>query len=111
MANIDNLTFGELKEISRMFFEKSTQPKDPGGAMRIVVLDRGWVVVGELTLKDNEYILLNSRVIRKWGTTDGLMQLANHGPTDKTVLEEIGTIRFNAQSVVLQFEVEDKTKW
>jgi len=108
--DIDNLTYGELKQIAGMFSNPS-DITNPNGSMRIVVLDRGWVVVGNLYLDKGEYRLDKGRVIRKWGTTDGLMQLANDGPTSNTKLESLGQIRFHIHSVVLQFDIQDKSKW
>lgn len=108
--NIDNLTYGELKQIASMF-SKTQDLVNPNGAMRIIVLDRGWVVVGNLYLENGEYRLDNGRVIRKWGTTDGLMQLANDGPTASTKLEALGKIRFHIHSVVLQFDIQGEKKW
>jgi len=51
--NIDNLTYGELKKIASMF-NGSSELVNPCGEMRIIVLDRGWVVVGNLYLDNSE---------------------------------------------------------
>lgn len=60
--------------------------------IRILVLQRGRVVVGRYTIEGSWITLTDSRTVRRWGTTRGLEQLANHGPLDqdaqKTVLEE-----------------------
>ncbi len=61
----------------------------------IAVLQRGWVIVGDL-FKDGEYYTLaNAAVIRRWGTSDGLGQIAKNGPTDETILDSCPDIRFH----------------
>jgi hypothetical protein len=42
--------------------------------IRIVVLPRGWVVVGDYAEAAGKVTLTRSMVIRRWGTTDGLGQ-------------------------------------
>jgi len=68
--------------------------------LRIVIGDRGWVFVGRLTEHGDHIRLTNTKTIRRWGTTDGLGQLAINGPTDDTVLDETGTVNVYRSSVV-----------
>ncbi len=56
--------------------------------IRILVLQRGRVVVGRFTMDGAMITLTDSRVVRRWGTNAGLEQLANQGPRAQTVLEE-----------------------
>jgi len=61
----------------------------------IVVATAGWVFVGELYPDEQIDGLLTLRrasVIRKWGTSKGLGELALHGPLTNTVLDPIGSI-------------------
>jgi hypothetical protein len=57
--------------------------KDP---VYIVILQRGWVVVGRLTQGGPRVKLSGASVIRRWGTTKGLPQLVN-GPLPDTILD------------------------
>jgi hypothetical protein len=77
---------------------------------RIVVLDRGWVLVGARVFdkKTAEITLSDAAVVRRWGTTKGLGQLAAEGPTPQTVLEPIGTVTYAQRSEI--FSIECK-KW
>lgn len=82
---------------------------------RIVVLQRGWVAIGDLTVTAEGHAgagckLENASIIRKWGTTKGLGQLALEGPTKDTVLDPSGTLVFNENAVVVMFEV-NAAKW
>ena len=54
--------------------------------LEIYVMDRGWVVVGRKTKKDTS-VLQDAAVVRRWGTTTGLGELADKGPQENTVLD------------------------
>ena len=82
--------------------------------IRIIVLQRGWVMVGTYE-RDGFYgQLTNAAVIRRWGTTGdgrGLGWLAENGPTDETHLEPFKTpVEFHELTTVAQF-VCDPEKW
>lgn len=63
------------------------------GEKRIIVADRGWVFVGDCEDHDDGSVTIrNAKNIRRWGTTNGLAELAN-GPTSKTVVDVGGTVR------------------
>lgn len=76
---------------------------------QIVVLQRGWVVVGEMTKEGNACVLHNASVIRRWGTSNGLPELAEFGPLPETKLEKAThPIRFHYMTVVLTLECSKK---
>ena len=95
----------------RYVAEKSPTP----GTLKIVVFPRGWVVVGNV-----EYVydddspssirLTNASVIRLWGTTKGLGEIALGGPTSKTVLDPCGTVTAPVSSIILIIDCEE-SKW
>lgn len=64
----------------------------------IVLGNRGNTVVGDLTIKGNTGYLSNASVIRRWGTTDGLGELALKGPTESTKLDSCGTFEFELRT-------------
>lgn len=74
-----------------------------GNEVRILVLQRGWVVVGEYREVGDECVLENASVIRRWGTSKGLGELAK-GPLENTVLDACGTVRAHKLAVVMQIE-------
>lgn len=51
---------------------------------RIYVLQARWVLIGEATDHSTYVELHNAAVIRVWGTTAGLGQIALSGPTANT---------------------------
>jgi hypothetical protein len=76
---------------------------------QIVVLQRGWIVVGDVVDDGEEITILNASVIRYWGTTQGIGELVN-GPTAKTKLDKAGTVRSLKLALVLRLDV-DASKW
>lgn len=38
---------------------------------QIVIAQRGWVFVGDVTRSENEVVIENAAVVRRWGTTRG----------------------------------------
>ena len=73
----------------------------------ITVLQRGWVVVGTpVKAPAGEIYLTNASIIRRWGTTKGLGQLAQEGKQPNTVLDACGEVRAFQPAVVLTIPVK-----
>ena len=75
---------------------------------KIVVLQRGWVVVGNVETTKDEVKISDCSVIRRWGTTEGLGELAEKGPTSKTKLDKCPDIIAHPLSVVLYMSVNER---
>lgn len=82
---------------------------DHDSEVRIVVLQRGWVVVGRYREDGDRVLLSDAHVIERWGTTQGLGELVN-GPTSKTQLRWAGSIEAHRLGVVLSIAA-DGAKW
>jgi hypothetical protein len=78
--------------------------------IKIVILNRGWVMVGRVTEKDQKVIITNCSVIRVWGTTKGLGEIAFNGPTEKTILDPCPTFTAHKLTVVGVMDVTE-SKW
>lgn len=78
--------------------------------IKIVVLHRGWVVVGDYSVEGEEVVISNASVIRKWGTTKGLGELALNGKLKDTILDDCGTVRANKLAVVMALDCQ-QDKW
>lgn len=108
--DINEMTIGQVKEMQALLGRSgSTKKKVIEGGIRIVVLQRGWVVVGKYSQVGHDCTLTGASVIRVWGTKNGLPELVS-GPIDgKTVLDKSPTpIRFHELTVVLSMDcVED----
>lgn len=59
----------------------------------IFVVESGWVFMGKCALdsEGDNHDLQECSVIRVWGTTKGLGEIALGGPTPKTILDPCGT--------------------
>jgi len=77
---------------------------------QIVVLQRGWIVVGDVQKANTEVHINNCAVIRIWGTSKGLGEIAQNGPTSKTKLDPCPPVTVHPLSVVLYMNVNEG-KW
>ena len=57
----------------------------------IVVLDRGFVYVGEVLERADRIRIMNAKNIRVWGTKNGLGELRT-GPTNETKMDAVGEV-------------------
>lgn len=60
---------------------------------KIYVVESGWVFLADTTADNGDSVNLKGvSVIRSWGTTKGLGEIALNGPTKETVLDACGQI-------------------
>lgn len=72
-----------------------------GCRREIVTADRGWVFVGDVSEKENgDVVVSNGSCIRRWGTTQGLGELALKGALKETVLDPIPTTIIPRHAVI-----------
>jgi len=92
------------------YVQKGTQEKEFDGDIKIVILQRGWVVVGRFEREGSECKLHNASVIRIWGTKKGLGEIALGGPTKDTVLDKTnGVVEFDYLTVVASISVKEES--
>lgn len=70
------------------------------GPQQIVIADRGWVWVGKVTVSGETLVIEEARNVRRWGTTRGLGELAENGPTESTRLDPVGRIVVPQRAVI-----------
>lgn len=76
--------------------------------IKIVVLQRGWVLIGRFEKEGTNCKLHDASVIRSWGTTKGLGELAISGKTKDTKLDKCGgLVEFDILTVVLKLSVNE----
>lgn len=83
------------------YVPKGSEKVQYTGDIKIVVLQRGWVMVGRLEKNGSECKLHGASVIRNWGTTKGLGEIASGGPTSSTKIDPTnGVVEFDYLTVV-----------
>jgi len=78
-----------------------------GSKTKIVVLQRGWIVVGKFELNGNYVTLTDAKVIRKWGTSKGLGELAMNGATSETTFDPQPDTRFHILTTIEIIDCND----
>jgi hypothetical protein len=67
---------------------------------KIVIATSGWVFIGQYDDSSTSVTITDASIIRIWGTTKGLGEIAFSGPTKSTVLDPCGTVTLPISSVV-----------
>jgi len=68
--------------------------------LRICVLHRGWVLIGEYSRSGSYVTLKKPHVIRCWGTSRGLGEIALGGPNSGTTLDPEPEDEFHELQVI-----------
>lgn len=75
----------------------------------IVIVQSGFVLCGDMPPHTGRNIILNdAHVIRAWGTTQGIGQLALTGRTKDTVLDPCGYCEINPSQVLFTIDCVDR---
>ncbi len=104
---VNEVTINGVEYLRR---DSITKPEVTGD-IKIVVLQRGWVLVGRFERNGNDCKLHNASVIRNWGTQKGLGEISLGGPTKSTKLDKTnGMVQFDYLTVVMTIDCEED-KW
>ncbi len=121
MSEIDTLTIGQAreaiqrgKEIEKIIGGAAPASRSASGVVmdlsdappQIVILDRGFVYVGDVTIDDQWVIIRNACNVRRWGTSKGLGELAKSGPTANSVIDPAGLVRAPLRALIGMIECE-----
>ena len=102
--NINNETYILEKDVKEQLAKKNIKPTKK----QIVILNRGGVVIGGYSEKGDDCTLTNASVIRKWGTTQGLGELAEKGKLADTILDKCPNVHFNKLTMVARMDVNEE---
>lgn len=87
----------------------ASKPEAIDSDIKIVILQRGWILVGRFSRKGSDCKMTDASVIRNWGTTKGLGELAQSGPTGSTKLDKcFGLVEFDYLTMVASIGCEEK---
>jgi hypothetical protein len=79
------------------------------GKRYVVVLPHTWVVTGIVENGEQGWLTLeNAAVVRRWGTSAGLGELASKGPQRETVLDVQPTTSIPSKSVCFAILCDSK---
>lgn len=96
-----NANLNEIEINGMKYVPKGSDKTQFDGEIKIVVLQRGWVIVGKFEKNGSECKLHGASVIRSWGTTKGLGEIAGTGPSASTKLDPTnGLVEFDYLTVV-----------
>lgn len=94
MIDINNITIGQARQIASAFGTINLTPtvmESRELGQHIVVLDRGFVYVGNVTELPDRVVIKDAKNIRVWGTTKGLGEL-REGPVSGTKTDVVGEV-------------------
>lgn len=97
---IDDLTIGEAKQLTAMLGGSAGKSATVNHGLQIAILDRGFVYVGEVTTDAEWCVIENAQNVRRWGTSEGLGELAKNGPTPSTKIDPAGTVRAPMRALI-----------
>jgi hypothetical protein len=105
------MTAPETIKIDNVEYVRKDAQANTEGDIKIVVLDRGFVYVGRVSIDETLDMvqITNAKNIRAWGTTRGLGELVQ-GPLSGTKLDDVGTVRAPWRAVISFIDVE-QAKW
>lgn len=76
----------------------------------LVVADRGFVWVGEATTTEDWVEIKGARCVRRWGTKEGLNELALKGPLSETRLDAATDLKVSRKALIAIIPCEAE-KW
>lgn len=94
------MTIGEAKVLATMFSGLPAAGARRALGLQIVVLDRGFVYVGDVVVDGDFCTIADARNVRRWGTTAGLGELAAKGPLKDTILDDAGRVIAPMRAVI-----------
>lgn len=101
-------TINELEVNGETYVLKGSVTQEPKNSdIKIVVLQRGWVMIGRYSKEGEICTLENAYVIRQWGTTKGLGELALEGKKGSTKLDKAGHVEFHVLTIVATINCKD----
>ena len=95
MSEINTIKINEIEYVRA---DSVSQPVT--GDVKIVILPRGWNMIGYFSQEGSKCKLEKAAVIRRWGTTKGLGELAISGKLKDTVLDFCPTVEFHELTVI-----------
>ena len=109
---LEEMTLKDLNKLISILNKENTLPEiiQNGEEIRIIILQRGWIIIGKYYQQGSQCWIDSGYVIREWGTTKGLGQLALEGTQPNTKLDAVSCVKFHELTVVASM-ICDPNKW
>lgn len=78
--------------------------------LALIVADRGHVWVGQAITDDNWVHITAARAVRRWGTTQGLNELAAKGPQPNSKIDAPADLKVSRRALIAIIPCEAE-KW
>ncbi len=101
-----NKRLKNMNEIIEINGEQYKKVNSQSSKLQIIILQQGWVLVGRVSQDDDMLTISDCAVIRVWGTTRGIGEIAMNGPTDKTILDKCTDNIVHILTVVTRMDCE-----
>jgi hypothetical protein len=101
------MTVPTTLKIDNVEYVRADSVKPATGDIKIVILPRGWNMIGRFSQDGSKCKLENASVIRRWGTTKGLGELAEKGKLKDTILDPCGTVEFHELTVIATIQCRE----
>ena len=99
----------KLDIVKALISEDTNTDFNVGGSLvKIAILQRGWIFIGKFSKEGSACKMTDAYNIRTWGTTKGLGELAENGPTDKTNLDKVNDLQFHELTTIALIDCDDK---
>lgn len=96
-TDVKTLTINGVEYVQR----RSEKKEEFKGDIKIVILQRGWIMIGRFERNGSDCKLHDSYTVRRWGTTKGLGELSEKGKLKDTILDKnCGVVEFDYLTVV-----------
>ena len=101
---VDNIKYISEADVKAQLSKKGVKPTK----IQIVVLQRGWVAIGRYSQDKDGCHLTNASIIRTWGTTKGLGELAMEGVKTNTKMDKCPDIHYHPMTAVYNMDVNEE---
>lgn len=103
------LSISQMREL--LCQQQPTVTTGEAHGVYIVIADRGHVWVGRVETSADWVTVTDASAVRIWGTTRGLGEIAQGGPTAKTVLDKCDVVKISRRALIALIPCkEDKWK-
>ena len=104
--NIDELTLGQMKEIRAAVGAPKRTKAPPTPGRYVVVVDRGWIFAGDLSVTTDGYVRLDNAVhVFRWDSI-GFAAMLKDWESTKVDLRACDSVEVPQDSIIFRVPVE-----